>query len=438
MAEFTPPPLPAEENEAPDPVEFCLEVPNVSIPAIHFFGGLVIEPQVDPTRGSPGSCGVTLDLASKLQAALAPLQPLFTILDMLAGIVQCFLLLVDVVTNPFKIPDLLKCIPGLIEKFNSLLALIPVFPQGIVLLVTMIVDIIRFVALQIGCVVDILESIQNEVAGLSDLIRKIDETDDAVIRANLQLSFDCGLLATRENQSSALLALGPIARILCTIRAFLSIIPGGREIADKLAFTDPSKIEALDSAITALKGLSKGLLDVVGLVELLATPFGGLIPAPGAGFVCALDSAFTIPTPEALPIPTVTSLQAPPPTVNPNEVPLASPGDPDVDVVITGIDFIESSQVFWQTSKIAKVVFSNETTLTASIPADLRTVTGDFLLAVVNAPPSTPVPADEDAATAAAAIGPPSFGGLSSEAGAEPADTGTEVSNQHKVTVVVP
>ena len=437
MAEFTPPPLPAEENEAPEASEFCLEVPDVSIPAIHFFGGLVIEPQVDPTRGSPGSCGVTLDLASKLQAALAPLQPLFTILDMLAGIVQCFLLLVDVVTNPFKIPDLLKCIPALIEKFNSLLALIPVFPQGIVLLVTMIVDVVRFVALQIGCVVEVLESIQREVAGLNDLLRKILETDDAVIRADLQLSFDCGLLATQVNSKSALLALGPIARILCTIRAFLSIIPGGREIADKLAFTDPSNIEALDSAITALKGLSTSLLDVVGFVEALATPFGGLLPAPGAGFVCALDTATAAPPAEELPTPTVTGLQqVPPPTVGPNEVELASPGDPDVDVVITGTNFIESSQVFWQTSRITDVVFNNETTLTASIPADLRTVEGEFLLAVVNAPPGTPTPDDEDAAVAVAARGLPSFGGLASAAGEDPAIEDTKVSNQHPIEVV--
>jgi len=280
------------ENEAPDIEEFCPETsPIDSLPAIHFIGGAILEPQVDPTKGQPGTCALTIDLVAQLQTALAPLQPFLTLLDLVAHLVQCFLLVVEVITNPLKIIDLLKCLPGLVSKINQILALIPVLPQGIVAFVTFIVDIIRFIGTQIDCVIQILESIQAEIGAINDLLRKIAEVDDDEIRAALQFQYDCQSEQIATRLSTALGVLGPVARILCTIRAILSIIPGGKAIADQLKFPDPSSIEALDDAIDALKAVRDTLLGVVDVIEALAAPFGGIIPPPEIGFVCALDTA---------------------------------------------------------------------------------------------------------------------------------------------------
>ncbi len=406
------------ENVAPDIETFCAEssVPD-SLPTIRFIGGISLEAQVDPTSGVPGTCALTLDLIGNLQAMLAPFQPFLTLLDLVAGIAQCFLLLTEVVTNPFKIPDLLACLPGLVEKINKILSLIPVFPQGIQAFITFVVDIIRFVGQQIDCVVGILESIQEQINQLQSIADKINNTDDALIVADLQVLFDCAKEEADRQSSVAFSALGPIARILCTVRAILALTPGGLQIAKALAFPNPDTGTVQD-AIDALSLVRDALLGFAGVITDIAAPFGGVLAPPEIGFKCPLDDLpDEEPEEEVVPIPTITD---PGGITEPGGAPIIDPSAPETDakpIQINGTNFTATSQVFFGTAPLGGVQFSSPVVLLVTIPTDVLQNSGEFLVSVVNAP------TEPQAA----------FAGLS--APGEAADTPVEVSNLLAFTV---
>lgn len=400
------------ENSSPAADTFCAEssVPD-ELPAIRFIGGISLEPQVDPTSGAPGTCALTLDLIGNLQSVLAPFQPFLTLLDLVASIAQCFLLMTEVITNPFKIPDLLACLPGLVEKINAILSLIPVFPQGIQAFITFVVDVIRFVGQQIDCVVGILESIQEQVEQLQLIADKINNTDDPIIVADLQTLFDCSEEEIDRQTSVALSALGPIARILCTVRAILALVPGGLEIAKALAFPSPGA--GLEGAINALSLVRDALLGFVDVITAIAVPVGGILPAPGIAFECPLDD---LPDEEEeeepVPVPAIVSI-----LTGSGASFVSIPTGSDFPILITGSNFQSGSQVFFNTAPLQDPVFVGPTGLTATIPSDVLQNAGEFQISVVNTPPG--------------GVGP--FGGLTEPGGS--AETGVEVSNLFQVTV---
>lgn len=380
------------QNTSPDVSEFCVEstVIGSTVP-IRFIGGIGLEPQIDPTSGPPSSCGLTLDLIGNLQSALAPFQPFLTLLDCVSSLAQCFLLLTEVVQNPFKIKDLLACIPGLISKINTLLQLVPVLPQGVVAFITFITDVIRFVGTQLDCVIGILQSIQGQADQIALIQFQIENTDDAQIVAGLQELLECTQEEQEQQAGLAVSALGPIARLLCTVRGLLALVPGGNEIQKQLAFGDPSNIEALDDAIETLETVRDTLLGVVDIVVSIAAPFGGVIPPPDLTFVCPLDDLEDEEDTEPPPVPVITDLQ------DPGGLPLVPPvaGSGDKDIVIVGTNLsppeakeTKTGKVFFGTAQIPAgsiITLSNEL-IALTIPAGLLENDGTFKISVVNEP----------------------------------------------------
>jgi hypothetical protein len=409
------------ENEAPEITCNETEIPT-SVPVIRFPGGQTLEPQIDPTSGTPSSCGLTLDVVGQLNSALAPFQPFLIVLDMVAKLAQCFLLVTEVVTNPFKIPDLLACIPTLIDKINRVLALIPIFPQGIAAFVTFFVDILRFAATQIDCVISVLQSIQDQLDELDRLRDRAVNTDDPFIVNSLEELIACSEEETARQTSLALAVLGPIARILCVVRSLIALIPGGQEIARALSFPDPSNITSISSAITLLETVRDALLAAVDAAALLS-PLGVQL-APELVFTCPLDD---LPPEdeeeEEIPIPEIDSLLdgagAPLPGPGANEVAQAPAA---ARIQILGTNFTASSQVFWGTSPIADddVVAREPGKIIVDVSTDVRQNLGVFLLMVVNTGADLSEP----------------FIGIGESVGTPPENNPVEVSEPFEVEVV--
>jgi hypothetical protein len=408
------------ENEAPEITCNETEIPT-SVPVIRFPGGQTLEPQIDPTRGTPSSCGLTLDVVGQLNSALAPFQPFLIVLDMVAKLAQCFLLVTEVVTNPFKIPDLLACIPTLIDKINRVLALIPIFPQGIAAFVTFFVDILRFAATQIDCVISVLQSIQDQLDELDRLRDRAVNTDDPFVANSLEELVACSEEEIARQSSLALAVLGPIARILCVVRSLIALIPGGKEIARSLSFPDPSDITSISSAITLLETVRDALLVAVDAAALLS-PLGVQL-APELVFTCPLDD---LPPEdeeeEEIPVPEIDSLLdgSGAPTVT---VPQASAAtDPSTRIQLLGDNFTASSQVFWGTSPIGDddVVAREPGKIIVDVSAEVRLNLGKFLLTVVNTGAGEPAP----------------FAGIGESVGTPPENNPVEVSEPFEVEVV--
>lgn len=421
------------QNSAPETDSFCAAstLPD-EVPKIRFVGGVTIQSTVDPTHGVPGDCGLSLNMVGTIQAALAPFQPFLTLVDMVATIANFVLVLTEVVGNPFKIGKLLRLFPQFNEKLQKLLSIIPVFPQGIIQFAGMIADIAKFAAMQVGCVIDMLVSIQAQIDELNRLATAANECDDAALKQSLEASITCGREEVARQTTIALGALAPIARLLCTIRAILSIIPGGAALQSTLAFPNPATITDLTAAISTFRDVRESLLAAARAIGALSGDLSFLLPNTGFSFDCPLDDSppstepvVDPPEPQiaivfdpllpAFPIPPITSIAI-----------SASPStDPVLSFRIRGANFdAAKSSVYWGTEQLSLAeeqfeVLNNET-IDVHLPNELRANAGNFQMTVVNGPPG--------------ASSTPPFSGIPGPDGVS-VPTGASVSNLWQMTV---
>lgn len=366
------------ENVAPDPETFCAPpAPEVTIPVIRFPGGATLVPTVDISRGAPGQCGVSLPLVASLQSALAPLQPILTILDVLSTLVQFVLIIPEVIGNPLKIGKLIRLVPGLAGKLNGLLALVPPLPQGAIAFATFIADVLTFAAAQVGCVAETLRSVQDELDTVDRELAKSQTVDDPDLAAQLEQLAGCARDRAVARAQGALSVLSPIARIVCTIRAILSLVPGGTVIADQIRLPATADVADLNGAISALEGVRDGLRGAADAVRLT----GLALPAlDDLNFVCALDFGGDSDTAVDPNIPTIRRLYAPTVSVvDVTTIPTADDAsEPAITVGIEGSHFTPTSAVYFGAVRIeqSKVVmdpnFNDDQHLLIEIPASLR------------------------------------------------------------------
>lgn len=374
-----------QQNQAPPTTSFCNEAPAApTSPAVRFIGGGAIEPQVEPGQGPPNSCTLTMSMVGSLQPALAAFRPVLNIMDLVATLVQCFQLSVQVLTDPTKIKQLLKLLPALVQKLNVVLGLIPQFPQGIQAWVTMIVDIVRFVGTQLDCAVRMLRSIKRQFDELERIRSQIESTDDTEYQASLQQLFDCGSEAAEQQTTDALNSLGPIARLLCAIRALLKLVPGGDQVQKLMALPNPSDVGSIDGAISALEATRDVLLSVV---DLLVTITGGLgvLPPLEIGFTCPLDEEVDSPPEDPPPMPEIRSVLGPDAATPTTTVPNAPGGTgPDVAVFLSGVGLTPQTKAFWGAAPMASSW--QDPFVRVVLPAGVRANLGAFQLFAVNEP----------------------------------------------------
>lgn len=375
------------QNAAPNTETFCVQGSSPSAsPAVRFVGGGAIEPQIDPSQGPPTSCGLTLNMVSSLQPALAAFRPFLNLLDLVATLVQCFQLSIEVLSNPTKLKELLKLVPALAEKLNVVLGLIPQLPQGIQAWVTMIVDIIRFVGTMLDCAIQLLTSIKTQFENIEQLQAQLEGTDDPEVADGLSTLIKCGQAQASENMGNALSALGPIARVLCAVRGLLQLVPGGKQIQKLMALPDPRNISSIDDAITALSLTRDVLLTTVD--ALIALTGGlGVLPPLEVGFSCPLDSApDEEEEPAPPPLPTITALFAADGVTPLASLPQIIGGvGPDTTIYVGGTNLLATTKIFWVASRVQDVSQSGAL-LRVVLPASLLGATGVFQISAVNEP----------------------------------------------------
>lgn len=374
-------------NTAPSPDGFCIDTESPTVfPVIRFIGGAELQPQFDPTRGPPTSCEMSLSLANSIQSALAPFQPFLTLLDLVATLVQVFLLAVEAITNPFKIAKMLAQIPALADKFNKLLALIPVLPQGIAAFATTVLDVLRFAATSIDCVIQTLESIRRQQEEIARLTTKANAVNDPTIAQELRNRVACSEQEVQKLTASALGSLAPIARILCTVRALLSLIPGGQAIASQLVFPDARNFTSIADGIQQLTVLRDVLLGAIDIVGALAVGIN-LEPDP-LNFSCPLDGSEPDPDEPELPTPSISQLlpmYGLPPIIFP------SSGSSEFEFQIIGSDFDISrkeNKVFFGTAPLApeQILQLHSNRILVRLNSEQLSEAGEFWLSVSNAP----------------------------------------------------
>jgi hypothetical protein len=109
----------------------------------------------------PSLLGITRSLLAQASAGLAPLQPIFDIIETIVAVVDCLQAIPDTIGPPPN-PDALRaCIPNLLAKIERLLALLPQLslPLLVVGLLDTIIRMIDGVIHELHAIVDLLERI---------------------------------------------------------------------------------------------------------------------------------------------------------------------------------------------------------------------------------------------------------------------------------------
>ena len=191
-----------------------------------------------------------VDLLSMIQPALAPLVPLFNIVETLVAVKAC----VEAATEMPDPTALIGCIPGLSAAIAKLLALLPQ------------VSVPRLLADLIDCIIRELEKLNRfvlgllgEIARIAAILERAAELDDP----NLNAFAVCATGRVGAQYDDAFKALVVLGRLLGVIRGFLELIGMDDSLVPDFEALSSASIEEvqepLDSAIESLRTL-RGLL----------------------------------------------------------------------------------------------------------------------------------------------------------------------------------
>lgn len=162
-------------------------------------------PSLVPVTGAE----LVQDLLGKLNTAMAPLQPIFSIIDAVIAVFDC--IKATATLNPRKI---LQCIPNLAERINKLLELVP--QMSIPVMVKGFID----------CLILYLESLAANIQRSQAYFNRIIAAGEASANTDIELGpiIDCAtgdvdqLLVFMGEQSA------PINRLIGLINAFLKLL----------------------------------------------------------------------------------------------------------------------------------------------------------------------------------------------------------------------
>ena len=204
----------------PLPATICLDcvVPPQAL-CLSFPGGGQLCVNL-PNAIIPSSSEVARQFFAQVNAALAPLGPIFAVMDAIKATVACVTAVPEAITK-LDVTGLLQCAPDMAEKLSKLLTLFP--PLSIPVLVR---DLI-------SAMIVFLEGLRNDLEGAKRQADRILEAATASQQpgnSSLAAIVSCAqgfYDKVMEHMSSS---AAPLNRLIGVINAFLSLIPGVQPI----------------------------------------------------------------------------------------------------------------------------------------------------------------------------------------------------------------
>lgn len=198
------PPIPLVCLPVPPVVELCITLP----------GGTQICAMDLLNAADPFIILQTLFMS--LNTALAPLTPIFNIIDVVEAIVQCLQAIPQCLAPPNPEP-LIKCIPNLVQALAKLLAMLP--PLSVPILV---LETIKALIVAIEAFITRLEAIIRKNAQLLAAATASVKPGNVSLKAIV----DCatGNIGIEIQNLNA--ALQPLNRLIGIVNLFASLVPG--------------------------------------------------------------------------------------------------------------------------------------------------------------------------------------------------------------------
>lgn len=216
---------------------------------ITFPGGLTVCAQAGFDVGDPGD--ITASLFGQINSALAPMQMVFNVIDVVKAIFDCVKAIPDCLGPPPDPSKLAACIPDLAKKIDALLQMLPIF--SIPVLVAGLID----------AVIAALTGLKIRLQAL--LAKQLKLTNASLIAAKvgnvqLQTAISCSSANLDIQLANLNSQLAPLSRLLGVINFLLQLagLPCIPAVPSLGALSDEI-LEPIDDFIKILQAIKAAL-----------------------------------------------------------------------------------------------------------------------------------------------------------------------------------
>jgi len=225
----------------------CITIPTLPPPKeITFPGGATLSQVLAAGSEIPDPLDSVTNLLAQANAGLAPLVPVFNILDTVIALFNCVKAIPDSLGPPPDPTKLAECIPDLAKKVDELLKLIP--QLSVPLLVVGIID----------CIIEFLKGIKQQ---LEAIIERLIEIANAATRASelgdaqLQLVVECAEDNINIQLEAMQQSFEPINKLIAVLNIFLGLLglPEVPELGSLIESGNPeAALQPLDDTVKLL------------------------------------------------------------------------------------------------------------------------------------------------------------------------------------------
>lgn len=240
------------------PEELCFALPEIpKLEDICFPGGFCLSYIWDAIDQIPHLADISLDFFSQIGPAMAPLAPLFNVLDTVLAVYRCVQAIPKCITelNP---SELLNCIPALAELIDKLLKLIPQLS-----IPKMIIAILKNMAYLLRAIAADLLYLLSQLQRIADMIDRAADLKDVKMNGFLVCAQDTvegSVMSTAE-------ALKGIGRIILLVNIFIGLFGGpeipcfGQLVSDNIAEGLQVIIDLLTTLADILEEIANSIPD---------------------------------------------------------------------------------------------------------------------------------------------------------------------------------
>jgi hypothetical protein len=192
------------------------------------------------------------NLMKAIQPLLAPLIPLFDIIDTVVAIYNCVKAIPDCLGPPPDPTGLVQCLPTLAEKLMKLLKLIPILSLPI--------TVAHLVDLVIAALREVKEKLQNLVDQMKQIERAIEHGRN-LKDAGLTAILACAQGNVQQEATNTGKQLASLGKLLALIGMFMEMI-GGPKVPDLAHLNGKALSEVLvpiDDLVTVLMTIRKAI-----------------------------------------------------------------------------------------------------------------------------------------------------------------------------------
>jgi len=208
----------------------------------------------DPfTLSLPGGLEIQdYNLMKAIQPLLAPLMPLFDIIDTVVALYNCLKAIPDCLGPPPDPSGLMKCLPDLAEKIMKLLKLIP--------LLSLPITVAHLVDLVIAALREVKQKLQNLVDQMKRIERAIEQGRN-LKDAGLTAILACASSNVQQEATNTGKQLASLGKLLALIGIFMDMIGGPKipDLAHMQGVPLNDVLKPIDELVTVLMTIRKAI-----------------------------------------------------------------------------------------------------------------------------------------------------------------------------------